>query len=159
MNSGFARSKLELSESYATATNPRMRRHLNTENTTPRSLFIHPRSTRLNIFSNNLPTSPRIRNTTIMIRAKAITFSTCSDAGMYWVRISHTKVVNLADAHTPASIDTIEIACEMNPFLSPCTMDGTRHIKIMISSMFIIPRKFVYLRIKNLGGGSACKIR
>ena len=56
-------------------------------------------------------------------------------------------LANLADAQMPTMIDMIAIAWAMNPFLKPCMMAGTKQIKRMISSMFIIALKCLYLRI------------
>jgi hypothetical protein len=58
-----------------------------------------------------------------------------------------TVSVNLAAVQMPAIIEMIDIAWAMNPFLRPCMMAGTKQIKRMISSMFIIALKCLYLRI------------
>ena len=71
------------------------------------------------------------------ISANAIILRICSDAVMYCDIHSVTMFANRAEAQMPATIEMIEIAWEMKPFLSPCIMAGMRAIKIMASKMFI----------------------
>ena len=137
-----------------------MRQHFKSENVSPRSLFTHPSMTSFIVASNNLPAAARMMKVTTMISANATTFSTCSDAVIYWAIHSLTIVANLADAHTPKMSETMEITCEMNPFLSPWIIAGIRQIKIMISSIFINIFKIVYIcRLKFSGRCPDCKNR
>jgi len=59
-----------------------------------------------------------------------------------------TRVADLKDSHTPAMIDMMAMTWEMNPLRNPWTNAGTKQIKRMISSMFIIVLKCLYLQFE-----------
>ena len=127
--------------------NPTMSPVFISANTTPSSLLSQPSMTSLNMPSSSFPTAASTRNTTTRMSAKATTFSTCSDAVMYRPTHALTTSANLADVQMPAMIDMIDIAWAIKPFLMPCMSAGIKQIKRMISSMFIIALKCLYLRI------------
>ena len=138
---------------------PKTSIHFNRENTIPKSLFSHPSITNLNIPSRSFPISPRMMNTTMRISAKDTILSTCSDAVMYCASQSPTIFANLADAHTPAKSEMMDMAWEIKPFLSPWMMAGIRQIKIMISKIFIYPKILYICGLKFSGNVPDCKNR
>ena len=144
-------SKVALRLSKAIARRPRMSRHFTTEKHIPASLLIQFRVTSLITPSSTFPSSPSATNTAIIISTKATIFSVCSGALIYFASQSLAATANLTEAQTPTTMDAIEITCDIRPFLSPCMTAGIRQIKIMISSMFILPVKSVYLQIEIFG--------
>ena len=128
-----------------------MSRHFATEKHIPASLLIQFRVTSLITPSSTFPISPSARNTAIIISTKATIFKVCSGALMYFASQSLAITANLTEAHTPNTMDAMEITCDIRPFLSPCMTAGIRQIKIMISSIFILPVKSVYLQIEIFG--------
>ena len=141
MRSWSMSSNVLLRLSKAMARRPRIRRHFATEKHIPASLLIQFSVTSLMTLSNTLPISPSTTNTAIIISTKATIFNVCSGALIYsasnWLAIT----ANRTEAHTPNTMDAMEITCDIRPFLSPCMTAGIRHIKIMISSIFINTRK------------------
>ena len=127
---------------------PTMRAAFSRANTTPSSLFSHPSITSLNIPSISFPIAASARNTARSIMAKATILSTCSEAEIYWLIHPVTILAKRADAHIPAMMEMMEMACAMKPFLIPCTIAGIKHIKRMISNVFIFLVKIVYLQIE-----------
>ena len=144
-------SNVLLRLSNAIARSPRMSRHFTTEKHMPASLFIQLSITSLITPSKTFPISPSATNTAIIISTKATIFSVCSGALIYcashWLAIT----ANFTEAQTPTTMDAMEITCDIRPFLSPCMTAGIRQIKIMISSIFILPVKSVYLQIEIFG--------
>ena len=140
-----------LSDSTAMKISPRINNALIRENAAPISLLIQSSMTSLRIFSRIRAIRPRIRNTPMRMIANDTTLRTCSEAVRYSESHAPTRLANLAEAHTPAMIDMMDIACDMNPFLKPCINAGMRQIKIMISNIFINTLKCVYLRIEIFG--------
>ena len=120
---------------------PRISMHLSIAKRTPNSLLIHPKVASLTSASMALPRSMRPTMTATSIMTKAMSLRVCSEMVMYWDSQPPKRSANVADAHTPMMIDMIETNWAMKPFLMPCITAGTRHIKIMMSNMFINPPK------------------
>ena len=135
--SGSTNSKVLFHELKAIATSPRISTVLSIENTTPASLFAHPRKAKSRIFSSSLPIRPNAMNTPTRITANDTIFSICSEAEMYCDIHLVAMSAKRADAHMPTTKEIIEIACDINPLRNPWNIAGMRHIKIMASSIFI----------------------
>ena len=121
------------------------------ESITPRVLFSHPSITRSKMPSRSFPARFMAMITATSIRAKDVTFSTCSEPCMYWASQVLVADENLNESHAPTMMDTMAMTCDMNPLRYPCTTAGTKQIKRMISSMFIIALKCLYLPIEKIG--------
>ena len=129
-------------------------------NATPSSLFSHPSITSFMVASITFPNAPNTRNTRIIINANATSSRTCVDAVIHCPIHPLAIEAKRADIHTPRISDTIEITCEMKPFLIPCTTAGMKHIKRMMSIIFINHLKVVSLRFEKIGWfQTVCKNR
>ena len=151
MCSGWTSSIVSFSLLNPIVSNPRMSRHFANEKHIPASLLIQLSITSLITPSNTLPISPSTTNTAIIISTNATIFNVCSGALIYWASHWLEITANLTDAQTPNAMDAMEITWDIRPFLSPSMTAGIRQIKIMISSIFILPVKSVYLQIEIFG--------
>ena len=152
--SGLNRLKLVFSEVTMFSISPKISTPFMMAKTAPSIRLTHPSMTSLRMPSIIRASSPRMMNVTARMMANAVTLRTASDAVMYSASWVPKGAENLAAAHTPAMMDIMEFAWDMNPFLMPCTRAGTRQIKIMISNIFINTPKCVYLQFEISGNVS-----
>ena len=138
---------------------PRISTPLTKAKAAPSSLFTHPSITKFTMLSSMRDRTPNTRNVRANMIANETILSICSDAVMYSASWTPSTLANFADAQTPAMMEMMALACDMNPFLKPCIKDGIRQIKIMISNIFINTLKCVYLRIEIFGIIPDCKNR
>ncbi len=140
-----------INDSKSIEISPRIRIVLANAKTRPRILFTHPSMMAPRSDSISLPMAESASDTPTRMTAKDISLSACSDTLMYFAIHSPTTFANCDESQIPRTIDAIEITWEMKPFLRPWMIAGMRHIKIMISRMFIILLNLVYLRIEIFG--------
>ena len=156
--SSLTRLNVLFSEQKAIMTRPTMRPAFTSERAIPRRRFSQPSIMSFTVPSSSRPSIARTAMTAMNISANEITFRTCSDPSMYWASHVLAGAVNRAETHTPAMMEMMAMTCDMNPLRRPCTRAGTKQIKRMISTMFIIALKCLYLQFEKSGLDPDAKI-